>query len=155
MAFEVNLGSAFQVTQYRTTIIEERESGVDTFPPPEPLPAITNRLVQTDQSVVVRSRWRVRGGLAAIIEGSWRVQVFLEQFGGGEATPGEYSTTLTHVQSLDNTYDVQVTIPANAIGEGFYRLAVAITMRGPAPAELPLPVAGFDEIGMLQYYTAA
>lgn len=153
--FEVNLAGAFQVTSWQNVVLDElKDDGKDLFPPAGPFhPDPSNQIVQTDQAIHVHTQFEVSGALAAIISGQYRIQVFLEQFGGGEASPGVYSRVVSHIPAVNNTYNVTVTIPANEVKPGIYRLALAITMVG--PNNIPLPVAGFAELGNLQYYAAA
>lgn len=158
LTFEVNLGAALRVINPQSTIVTELSDGRgDRFPAPGPFdPRPSNRIVQTDQEVLVKCAWTVEGTLAALLEGTWRCEVFLEQYGQGEASPGKYSRSVAHVQAFNHTYNVTIPLPGDeSIGAGMYKIAVVVNLLGPAPANLPLPVAGFEELGTLQYYKAA
>lgn len=157
LKFEVNLGAALDIKKAKSTIITEGEDPRDDiFDAPEPLhPTPSNRICQTDQEVFVVASWVVNGTLAALLDGSWKVQVFLEQFGKEEASPGVYSKVVPHVQKMQHKYKVKVTLPGDeSIKAGLYRIAIIVNLLGPAPKNMPLPVAGFEELGTIQYYDA-
>ncbi len=151
--FENNFAPAFQIIDVQPIVVDELPDlgGLVGAPPPFH-PAPSNRISQTDQELHVHIQWTVEGLLAQLLPNTcdWITRVYLEQYGQGEAIPGEYKTTTAHVQAFNNAYDVTVSIPANALDPGLYRLAVSITFEGPGGE--PLPPAGFAEIGNLNVY---
>ncbi|MCB0635190.1 MAG: hypothetical protein KDC54_01155 [Lewinella sp.] len=152
--FESKLQGSFQVTSWKNVIIDELpDDPNDVWGSAGPFhPAPSNYIVQTDQPIHVHTQWNVKGALASILGGEWRVAVYFEKYGGGEANPGEYMGKTAHIQSLNHTYNMTITVPANDLKPGLYNVAIAITFF--SDAGVPLPVAGFADLGMVQYYEA-
>ncbi len=156
--FEVNLNGAFKVFESGYAVLTELpEVGApDIFPPLGPFdPTPSNMIAQTDQPLLVKFRWRVRGGLALIMSGKWECAVYLEEMGAGEFGGPPFSTSTPFMAVLDHTYDVTVNIPANSIPKGLYKVTVAVSLMGPAPTNAALPVVAFADIGILKTYVAA
>lgn len=150
--FESKLKGAFKVTSWRNVILDELpDDPNDIWGAAGPFhPAPSNYIVQTDQPIHVHTEWFVKGALASILCGEWRVAVYFEKYGKDEADPGEYKTTIKHVQALTQKYNTTIEVPANELTPGLYNVAIAITFV--SEKGVPLPVAGFAELGMVQYY---
>lgn len=157
LQFEVNLNGAFKVWESGIAFLTESpDAAGDFFPAPGPFdPTDSNMVAQTDQELHVRLKWRVTGGLALIMSGKWECAIYLEQMGSGEYPGGPFTKSVPFVAAADNTYDVKMDIPANIIPAGVYKVVVAVTLRGPAPANAALPVAAFAEVSPLFMYDAA
>ncbi len=156
LKFEVNLNGLFNVMDGAYALVTELpDDGVDFFPPPGPFyPQPSNMIAQTDQPLKVKFHWRVKGALALIMAGKWECAVYLEEMGPGEYPGSPYKTTVPLVAKFDHTYDVAVDVPPISTA-GLYRVTVAVSLIGPAPALAALPVAAFSDIGILKAYDAA
>lgn len=153
MTFENALTAAFAVNSLGNTLIHEESDGGTPWAAPGPMgPASSNRHLQTDQSLHVHLRFNVSGLLAGILPGQWKAELFFEQYGEREASPGHYSTAVPAVLSVSNNYDIVVRVPANELKPGVYKMAVAATFF--SVAGTPLPISGFEEIGPIRVYEA-
>ena len=153
MTFENGLTAAFVVSPLGNTLIHEETDGGAPWAAPGPMgPAASNRHLQTDQPLHVHVRFNVSGLLAAILPGEWRAELFFEQYGEHEANPGQYLTTVSAVLSADHDYNITVSVPANDLKPGVYKMAVAATFY--STAGNPLPISGFEEIGPIRVYEA-
>lgn len=153
MTFENALTAAFVCNPLGTSLIHEESDGGTPWAAPGPMgPALSNRHLQTDQPLHVHLRFNVSGLLASILPGRWKGELFFEQYGGREATPGHYTTVVPAVLSVSNDYDIVVSVPANELEPGVYKMAVAATFY--SVAGTPLPISGFEEIGPLRVYEA-
>ncbi len=152
--FEVNLNGLFQVQNGAVMLTELPDAGAGYFPPVGPFdPLASNMIVQTDQPLLVRFNWHVRGALALMMAGTWECAVYLEELGPGEY-PNNHVQQTPLVARFDHTYNVAVSIPPIAKA-GLYKVAVAVSLIGPAPSNVALPVSALAEIGMLRTYDAA
>ncbi len=153
MNFENGLAASFQVTSLGTAIIHEKP---DLTPPPDwdapgPFdPTASNRLVQTDQPFHVHTKFNVSGMLASVLPGEWKAQLYFEQYGPGEASPGVYEEKVLHVPALNQNYDLEIKVPANQLAPGLYKMAVVVTFL--STTGTPLPISGFEEIGPINVY---
>ncbi len=155
--FEVNLAGLFNVSSAQSAILDELpDAPGDVFPAPGPFhPTPSNQIAQTDQTIHVHTQWTVSGGLAPLIDGTWKVDVYVEKYGTAEAPgTGVFSAIVKNLPfaGFSKTFNRTVSIPAGSLDAGLYKVALAITFVGPAGQ--PLPVAGFAEMGMIQYYDA-
>jgi hypothetical protein len=152
--FEVNLNGMFQVQNGDVVLTELSDGGGGIFPPAGPFdPVASNMIVQTDQSLLVKFNWRVKGALALMMAGKWECAVYLEEMGPGEY-PNNHAQTTPLVASIDHTYNVYVSIPPIAKA-GLYKIYTAVSLVGPAPSNVALPVSALAEIGLLRTYDAA
>jgi hypothetical protein len=102
-------------------------------------------------------KWKLQGLLVGMLNGSWRVRVYLESMGGmaepmilNEPVPfptGATPDPFTLQYHL--TRDFGPNVPAE---EGVYKLVVVIT--SVTPANTPGPFAGFVDGPLLQFYHA-
>jgi hypothetical protein len=151
MRFENGLSNAFVVNPLGATLIhEEPDSGAPWTAPGPMGPAPSNRQLQTDQPLHVHLRFNVSGMLASVLPGQWKAELFFEQYGGREANPGQYENSVPAVLAISNDYNIVVSVPANELDPGVYKMAVAATFY--SVTGLPLPISGFEEIGPIRVY---
>jgi len=102
----------------------------------------------------VQVKWSTNGPLSPLLAGSWEVTVYMDRMGGAPFTlPGNVQSTALVATSPAN-YTVNFAFPAGAVPAGAYRMAITITMRGPAPGFVPGPVGGVGDGPLLQFYSA-
>jgi|GEM_PF-920778 hypothetical protein len=152
--FEGNFAAGAKINGGSFAILTELPGTSGVFPAEPPLdPNQSNFIVQTDQNMRVKLHWTTEGVFWAVLNGKWNCKVYLEEMGAGEFAGPPFSATVAVVNSIAPTpYNVTVSIPANTIPAGLYRFVVAITLQGPAPANLPLPVAAFSDIGIVHLF---
>lgn len=156
LTFENDFTTAFLISSEKAVFLSELPDAGGVVPAPGPFdPEASNRFVQRDQPVVVTAEWDVTGLLAQLLPPNctWKSTVYVDRYGGNNPVPSEYTVNTAHVQAAAHKYQVKVTVPANALAVGLYRLALSITFTGPAGQ--PLPPAGFAVIGNLHVYNAA
>lgn len=153
LQFESNFSSAFQVTNSGPIVITEKPDTSGWVPSQGPhSPTPTNRIIQSDQPFQVDFDYTVQGFLASLLPPTckWTATLYLEQYGGGEASPGSYSVSVPHVSAVSNTYNISVQVPDNALQPGLYEMALSVTFE--ATGGIPLPPAGFANLGKLQVF---
>lgn len=85
------------------------------------------------------------------MSGTWRLRLYLEQFGGKEIElPASVATHAEKFMSEPYPYSCSIQVPAGHVSEGVYMLVAAITMVG--PTNKPGPIAGFAEFGVVQFF---
>jgi hypothetical protein len=148
--FAVNFNNAFNVSGPNVAVLSE---GSDVIGPWfAGAEAISNGLVHRDQPLDVTVSWIVDGALAGTIGGVYTVSCYYENIGAPGSTVVLSSTT-PHIMTINpQTYSLTINCPSNNLAAGMYRLVVSVTMT--SNAGLPLPVAGFAEIAMLQVFNA-
>ena len=131
------------------TVVELTSPG--TFPAsPNPIDRI-----RSTQAWGVRTTWQTGGPLSSFLAGEWVVTVYLERMGGGEfSLPGNVKTEAL-VATDPRTYVVDMAFAAGTVPAGAYKIAVTVTMRGPAPGFVPGPIGGVGDGPLLQFYNAA
>lgn len=149
-AFAVNFNNSFNVTGPSIGLLSE---GIDANPVwLAGAEATSNGLIHADQPLDITAKWSVDGALAGIIGGDYTVTAYFENVAVPASTvvlPG----TTPHIQTTaSQPYSVVINCPANGLTPGLYRLVISITMK--ATSGLPLPVAGFGEIGLIQVFAA-
>jgi hypothetical protein len=87
---------------------------------------------------------------------TWNVRCFLESMGTGPETPIIPTANVAAQGGLAQNYDVLINVPAfpvlgNPAFSGLYRLVTVLTLRT-SPGGAPLPIAGYDEGNMMQFY---
>jgi len=139
----------FQIQNGNVEIFEGPSTG--GFPGGPPINAI-----QTDQDWGVEIKWQTTGLLNFIIAGTWRLQLFLEQMGGGEfSIPNVYGVATQTFVSSPHLYSVTMNVPKGIVPKGTYKLVFQMTFTGPAPATKPGPIACFAEYPkLLEFYEA-
>ncbi len=127
-----------------------------TSPPPMPFPPVLTPAssIRSDQPWGVRVEWQTSGSLSSLLAGDWEVTVYIDRMGGAPFTlPGNVQTTPLVALNPAN-YTVDFTFPAGAVPAGAYRMAITVTMRGPAPGHVPGPIGGIGDGPLLQFYSA-
>jgi len=124
------------------------------LPATGPFPAVVTPVhsIGPTQGWGVRVRWSTSGALSPLLAGDWVVTLYMDRMGGGPfSVPGSQQTTPL-IAATPQAYEVDFSFPAGAIPAGAYRLAVTITMRGPAPGHVPGPLGGVGDGPLLQFY---
>ncbi len=82
------------------------------------------------------------------------MQLFFEKWGQSEFNLGASGTaTVNFVPTSGHTYNVVINLPANSIPEGVYDVVAILRLYD--GRNQPIPVAGFAEMGKLEFYEAA
>ena len=111
--------------------------------------------IKTSQKWGVNVTWQTGGPLTPFMAGDFLVTVYLEKMGGGEIGILPGSTLPVPLVAEDpHTYNASLTFDADSVPAGAYKVAVTVTMHGPAPGFVPGPVAGVGEGPLLQFYKA-
>lgn len=118
------------------------------------------RVIQTDQMFTVGVQWSVAGLLTGLIDpnAKWHVQVYFEQLGGGEINLGGASHqdvtfgTFTPIPGVTGgrQYNARLSFPPNSIPEGLYEVVCVLRLLNSSHG--PGPVAGFAELGKVEFY---
>lgn len=116
-------------------------------------PVTPTTLIRTDQDWLIHIKWELTGSLVSMIDGTWRIQTYLEGMGGlfeGELRPpGDTMNVNPGAPKYDHTFRV----PAGAVGAGSYKLVTHITYF--KPNGMPGPIAGFYEVPLVRFYDAS
>lgn len=114
-----------------------------------------SNVVRTTEAWEVRFHWETTGILNDTITGTWHLEVFLERMGPLEA-PVLAGTTknvaLTPVLVGNSVYDETLPFAAGLVPAGLYQVTAIITMDG--PLNNPKPIAGFADLGLVQFYVS-
>jgi hypothetical protein len=108
-----------------------------------------SNIIRTTEGWQVDINWTTTGALNNVMCGQWKISVLLEQMGGGEFNLGGGNVTEPLV-SAPHAYHKTISFAAGSVPAGLYRASVIMTMDGPLGA--PAPIAGFEDLGMLQFY---
>jgi hypothetical protein len=130
----------------------------DELPTSGPWPAnlIDEKLIQCEQAVRFGFQWSVSGVLVPLLSNAnkWKVQLHFEKWGETEFNIGTNGTaTVNFVPVSGHTYNVVITLPANSIPEGVYEIVAILRLYD--QRNMPIPVAGFAELGKVEFYEAA
>ena len=156
--FEINLAGLFNVSDEEVILTEKADAG-GTFPPPGTFPSTSNMIVQTDQDLELKLKWKVTGSLPLMMSGTWKCTVYLDKIGvenkdagGNIVGDGPFTKTTPLVSS--SSHDYELTVDIGAISNvGLYKMVAALTLAGPG-GDL-LPIAAFSDIGLINVYKAA
>jgi hypothetical protein len=115
-------------------------------------------IIRATDPWAVRVKWEIAGDQARFIgpNETWNVRVFLESMGPGPENQQNLPTLqVLATGGTPQNYDHMITIPANTdlanpAFSGVYKLVVVLTLRD--AANNPLPVAGFHEGPVVQFY---
>ncbi|MEN9398239.1 MAG: hypothetical protein RLZ81_2769 [Pseudomonadota bacterium] len=118
--------------------------------PPNPNP---NNCIRTSQGWGVQVKWDTSGPLGNFLAGDWVVTVYLEKMGSGEFAD-LLPLSVPLVATDPHSYSVNLPFGPGSVGPGAYKIAVTVTMRGPAPGNVPGPIAGVGDGPLLQFYDA-
>jgi hypothetical protein len=110
--------------------------------------------IQTDQPVEVRFKWTQQGFDALFPQPyEFQLQVFLE--GMGPAPELQFNKNVAYLTGNPRTYSEKVEIPAGVISPGIYRVTAAFMLAYTTPpATGQTPIAGFVDLGLVQWYRA-
>lgn len=106
-------------------------------------------IVRTSESWFVKFDWTTTGPLNYIMCGKWHLKVLLEEMGVGEYDLKNKEAEVS-LESKPNSYTETLTFPPHSVPPGLFRVTVIITMNGPGGA--PGPIAGFEDLGLVQFY---
>jgi hypothetical protein len=109
--------------------------------------------IKTSQAWGVNVTWQTGGALTPFMAGDFHVTVYLEKMGSGESADLP-SLSVPLVAVDPHTYNASLSFAAGVVPDGAYKVAVTVTMHGPAPGFVPGPVAGVGDGPLLQFYTA-
>ncbi len=122
---------------------------------PSPVGFDSPQVIRVDQSTTFTFTWTATGALLPWFNGSQlKFDIFYEMMGPGEATFLIPSTT-TNLGALT----VDLTVPANVVDPGVYRIVARMMMLPPVPCgqnsgpTTPTKICGFAELGLVEYYT--
>lgn len=110
------------------------------------------RIIQADQPVKIRFKWRTAGLLVPFLAGTWKVTVFFEKMGGDEFTLPNNVAQTSFVGRNPHHYSLTLDIAPNTLPGGVYKVVASLNFC--APDGTPGPVAAFTELGMVQVYSA-
>jgi hypothetical protein len=117
-------------------------------------------IIQIPDAWAVRVQWTVSGMLAGVVTESttWHVRVYLESLGVGlEDEVGKADVLGNSValsSSGERSYDITIPVPGNLVGltAGAYKMVTVLTLDNGATPATPLPIAGYVEGPVLQFY---
>jgi hypothetical protein len=122
-----------------------------------PLGVDNAQIIRVDQPTDFTFDWTPGGWLVQMgfFTGNLKFDVFYELMGPGEAVIGAPTTSSPLVIPLGafgvaQTYTL--TIPANKVPPGVYRMVVRMGLLPPAGATTPTIICGFEEVGLVEYY---
>ena len=107
-------------------------------------------IIQTDQALRIHFVWRQNAPIARIIDGVWKYRVYFEKMGAGEVPSDFPSSSTPFIQAVNASYSQVITVPANTLKPGVYKLVATLMLCGKGGA--PTPIAGYDELGILEVY---
>jgi len=108
-------------------------------------------IVRTTDTWFVRIEWQIDGIIADALAGTWQVRAFLESIGQGfEGQVGAQNINLNVDPTTPRNYATTLTIPANTVPAGTYKLVTTINYL--TPANQPGFMAGYEEGPVLQVF---
>lgn len=118
----------------------------DDFPASSPID-----LIQTDQPFRLVYHWQTRGKLNHIMCGKWQLRLYLEKMGGDEFTlnPSIAIEEVNFVSRPEN-YSGTISVPANTVEPGVYRLVGSLRLLG--QTGVPAPLGAFADLGLINFY---
>lgn len=113
-------------------------------------------IIHVDDDWSVEFKWSLKGPLAGCISGDWCLRVHLESIGSGpELNLFENNDVIVPLDPCGDghysrSFDVKAgDVPAEA-HSSIYKVVATITYR--TPCKKPGPMAGFADLGLLQFY---
>ena len=107
----------------------------------------------------VHVTWSVTGSLAPLVPatGKWRVRVYSESIGPGldQVVASKDYDVSQEPLDVTNTrsYDENLSIPANTLAKGLYKIVTVITIDDNAmPVPNPIAIAAFGEGPFMQFF---
>jgi hypothetical protein len=117
----------------------------------------SSRIIRTTDNWQVRVNWTLSGAGAAFVSPNekWVVRVFVESIGPGFETLMPPAAEIQATGGTNQVYNHTFTFPPNAnmahpTFSGVYKVVVVLTLKDPMGN--PLPVAGFSEEPIIQFY---
>ncbi len=152
--FEENLASptSFRMLNCTAAILSEADDNESDDDWAGAAANPSNSIIQTDQEITFNFKWGCAGILVQSLCGNWNVQVYLEKMGSDEYDLPNAVVHIPFVPVSGHSYDVNIVVRPNVIPSGLYRAVAAITLV--SEHGKPLPVAGFADFGLLQFYVA-
>lgn len=121
---------------------------------PWPADLSNQRLIQTEQGVHFHFRWSVEGVLVPLLDSGmkWKIQVFFEKWGESESPVNPYAS-VSYKQVSGYNYHAVISIPPSTLTEGVYDVVAVLRLYD--AKGVPLPVAGYEEMGKFQFFESA
>jgi hypothetical protein len=124
---------------------------VDTFGVP------SSRIIRTTDSWALKVDWTLTGPGAAFVSPNekWNVRVFVESIGPGFESLMPPAAEIQATGGMNQSYTHTFTFPPNGNMaapnfSGVYKVVVVLTLKDPMGN--PLPIAGFSEEPIIQFY---
>lgn len=108
-------------------------------------------IIQVGKDVSVLVKWSQRGPLCHALDGFWTVGLLFEKMGSGE-TAYAPEVKARFVRKPDYENEVRINVDTNVLGPGLFR--ALLFLRFASPEGVPLPIAGFADIGFVELYEA-
>lgn len=116
---------------------------------------LNNSLIQVEQGVNFGFKWCVEGCLVPLLKCSyWKIQLHFEKWGEPEFDLGSVGVQkVKFVPESGYQYYNVISLRPNTVPEGVYDIVAVIRLYDNAGN--PVPVAGFAELGKIQFYEAS
>lgn len=115
-----------------------------------------SHIIRADDHWAVQFNWSLKGQLASCICGTWCLRVHLESIGSGPELSlfADKDIEVPLDPCGDGNYSYAFRVPAGTVsGEGCgptYKVVATLTYR--TPCGRPGPIAGFVDLGLVQFY---
>jgi hypothetical protein len=158
MAAEINFGTPSMQYLNDSLTLTEGNDVLGFWQGPGTSPT-TNMCITREQPVILTFKWDIQGAFAAFITPDYHyfANLYFEKMGPGAELNIPNSVT-PHVQtSALQGYSLAMTIPANTLAAGVYRLVASVTLKKVSGAlGLPpqIPLMAFYDMGFLSVYDA-
>lgn len=108
-------------------------------------------ILKEGQKYWVKFRWTQLGDMCYALAGKWKVNLFFEEMGYKEEVV-QPEAILDFKMEPDIVNEVQLEVDTNALGSGIYKVVGRILFEN--PFGVPMPIAAFGDLGMIEIYTA-
>jgi hypothetical protein len=112
-------------------------------------------LIKTNENWFVRIRLQTEGLLNGSVSGAFRLRLRLEGLGAVAPEldlPAADEIVALTPQAAPANYLKDININAGDVPAGIYKLVTTAIVEGPAPNNVPQPIAGYCEGPILQFY---
>lgn len=116
-------------------------------------PVMPTTIIRDDQDWYVHLKWELNGSLASIIDGDWRLQLFLESIGEGFEGEVNAPGATVPVNPGGPTYEHKFEVKAGDVEPNNYK--AVLWLRYLKPDGTPGPMSGFYEVPLIQIYKAS
>lgn len=118
-------------------------------------PVLNNSLIQVEQGVNFYFKWCVDGCLVPLLKCThWVIQVYFERWGDREFNIGTAGIKKVKFKPEEGyVYDEVISLGPDTIPEGVYDIVAVLRLYD--YRDNPVPVAGFAELGKIQFYEAS